>query len=78
VFALGISALVISINLYFSTDYILSALGTEWYVWLLMVPLCVFYMALVLYLIVTCLQAMDVLGSDFYSVIVVVDHASHP
>uniref|UniRef100_A0A915EH85 Uncharacterized protein n=1 Tax=Ditylenchus dipsaci TaxID=166011 RepID=A0A915EH85_9BILA len=64
--ALLVSMIVISINLYFSTDYILSSLGNHWYVWILLTIPSTTYLAFVLYLIFTCLQSMDLIHSDFY------------
>ncbi|TMS36711.1 hypothetical protein L596_003809 [Steinernema carpocapsae] len=56
-FALGMSALVIAINLYFFTDYITSSLGTQWYVWLgLSIP-AICYFLFVCYLVYFCLCA---------------------
>ena len=63
-----VSFVVISINLYFSTDYILNALGTSWYVWLLLIVPTIIYMAFVLYLVVDCLQAIGLVSKDFYYV----------
>jgi len=65
-FALFISMIVISINLYFSTDYIVNALGTDWYVWILLIVPSVVYLAFVLYLIFVCLQSMGIVNADFY------------
>ncbi|KAI1732399.1 natural resistance-associated macrophage protein [Ditylenchus destructor] len=65
--ALCISMAVISINLYFSTDYILNSLGTEWYVWILLIIPCIFYVTFVLYLIFICLQSMGIIKTGAYN-----------
>lgn len=57
IFYILFSFIVISINLYFSTDYIMSNLGNEWHVILLMVLACIVYMSFVGYLAIVCLSA---------------------
>ena len=51
--ALLVSLVVISINLYFSTDYILNAVGHTWLAWMLLLGPGVFYIAFVLYLMLS-------------------------
>lgn len=66
--ALLVSLLVIGINLYFSTDTILSAFSADWYVFLLMAGPVLFYLGLVLYLLLTCLQVMGLAPPLFSAV----------
>uniref|UniRef100_A0A914ELP4 Uncharacterized protein n=1 Tax=Acrobeloides nanus TaxID=290746 RepID=A0A914ELP4_9BILA len=65
IFAIMISIVVISINLYFSTDYILSNLGGAWYVWVLMIIACILYVVFVSYLALICLQATEILPATW-------------
>uniref|UniRef100_A0A914GPG4 Uncharacterized protein n=1 Tax=Globodera rostochiensis TaxID=31243 RepID=A0A914GPG4_GLORO len=64
VFAFCASLLVILINLYFSFDYIMSALGSAWYAWAILFGPGTLYMAFVIYLLVMCLQAMDIVKAS--------------
>ncbi|KAH7700215.1 natural resistance-associated macrophage protein isotype II, partial [Aphelenchoides avenae] len=65
-FALAISLVIIAINLYFTTDFVLSNVGQDWWVWPVLSVPCVLYILFVLYLIFTCLQSMGVVTQDFY------------
>ncbi|KAL3078076.1 hypothetical protein niasHT_036959 [Heterodera trifolii] len=60
VFAFFTSLVVILINLYFSFDYILSALDSAWYAWALLFGPGTLYMAFVVYLLFICLQSMGI------------------
>uniref|UniRef100_A0A914DY82 Uncharacterized protein n=1 Tax=Acrobeloides nanus TaxID=290746 RepID=A0A914DY82_9BILA len=60
-FTMIFSIIVISINLYFSTDYILSSAGQEWYIWLAMILGCIVYLTFVLYLALACFNAAEIL-----------------
>lgn len=78
-FALIVSLIIISINLYFSIFLILEHLGSQWYVflfnlfifrflWLLLPVPSLLYILLALYLIFVCLQSMGIITKDFYEV----------
>lgn len=61
IFALITSALILSINVYFISDYVSSRLGTEWYVIMVLAPITVFYVLFVLYLAIYCLVSCEVI-----------------
>lgn len=61
IFALITSALILSINVYFISDYVSSRLGTEWYIIMVLAPVTVFYVLFVLYLAIYCLVSCEVI-----------------
>ncbi|KAF1748168.1 hypothetical protein GCK72_024635 [Caenorhabditis remanei] len=61
IFALITSALILSINVYFISDYVSSRLGTEWYVIMVLAPITVCYVLFVLYLAIYCLVSCEVI-----------------
>uniref|UniRef100_A0AC35F9G3 Uncharacterized protein n=1 Tax=Panagrolaimus sp. PS1159 TaxID=55785 RepID=A0AC35F9G3_9BILA len=64
IFALIVAALVLSINFYFSFDYITSSLGTEWYAWLILTIPGFIYLMFVIYLVLVCLYALEWFNSE--------------
>lgn len=65
-FALLVSIVVITINLYFSFDYIMGSLNGSWYAWVLLIGPGFLYISFVLYLMFTCLQSMNILSENFF------------
>ncbi|CAO4385736.1 unnamed protein product [Caenorhabditis nigoni] len=61
IFALTTSAIILSINVYFISDYVSSRLGTEWYVIMVLAIVTVFYVFFVLYLAIYCLVSCEVI-----------------
>ncbi|PIC18842.1 hypothetical protein B9Z55_024593 [Caenorhabditis nigoni] len=61
IFALTTSAIILSINVYFISDYVSSRLGTEWYVIMVLAIVTVFYVLFVLYLAIYCLVSCEVI-----------------
>ncbi|CAI2357306.1 unnamed protein product [Caenorhabditis sp. 36 PRJEB53466] len=61
IFALTTSALILTINVYFISDYVSSRLGTEWYIIMILAPVTVFYVLFVIYLAAYCLVSCEVI-----------------
>lgn len=56
IFALITSALILSINVYFISDYVFSRLGSEWYIIMVLAPITFAYVLFVLYLVSLCVS----------------------
>ncbi|CCD70800.1 NRAMP-like transporter smf-1 [Caenorhabditis elegans] len=61
IFALITSALILSINVYFISDYVFSRLGSEWYIIMVLAPITFAYVLFVLYLALYCLVSCEII-----------------
>lgn len=61
IFALITSALILSINVYFISDYVFSRLGSEWYIIMALAPITFAYVLFVLYLALYCLVSCEII-----------------
>lgn len=64
IFALCTAAIVLSINFYFSSTFIISSLGTQWYSWVLLTVPGFIYLMFIIYLVIVCLHALGWINSE--------------
>uniref|UniRef100_A0A8R1DTE8 Protein Malvolio n=1 Tax=Caenorhabditis japonica TaxID=281687 RepID=A0A8R1DTE8_CAEJA len=61
IFALATSAVILSINVYFISDYVSSRLGTDWYILIVLAPITTCYVVFVIYLAIYCLVSCELI-----------------